>query len=203
VVDVDHDVELLAGTEVTRVIFSVVEEGVVRATGELAADIGERIEGLGEQVDGAAEGRGPDGGCGAGGAVEVDAAEELRGEEGPGVVGGRVGVVEGDAVEVDVVVAIGEAAEVGGGLTEADAVAVGGEGAGGHFDGFAEVSDGRHEVLDHGSGDLGASRSFGELGVHGRERGSDGVGGIGVDCDVCCGGADLKDEGDVGGLVSG
>ena len=61
-----------------------------------------------------------------------------RGEEGPGVVGGGVGVFEGDAVEGDVVVAVGEAAEVGFGVTEADAVGVDAEGAGGVLDDLAE-----------------------------------------------------------------
>ena len=104
-------------------------------------------------MDGAAEGRGPDGGGGAGAAVEIDAADGLCGEEGPGVMRGGVGVVEGNAVEVDVVVAVGEAAEVGLGLAEADAVAGGGEGGGRHLDDFAVVGDGRGEVLDEGRGD--------------------------------------------------
>jgi len=52
----------------------------------------------------------------------VDSAEELSGEEGPGVVRRRVGVVERNAIEVDVVVAVGKAAEVGAGLAETDAV---------------------------------------------------------------------------------
>jgi hypothetical protein len=101
------------------------------------------------------------------GAVEVDAAEPLRREEGPGVVGRRVGVVEGDAVEVDVVVAVGEAAEVGLGLAEAGAVAVGGEGAGGHLDGLAVVGQRRGEVVDERLGDLGAGGVLIEQGVHG------------------------------------
>src|ERR1700679_701618 len=107
-------------------------------------------------MNGASKGRGSDGGGGAGRTVEVDAAEPRTGEEGPGMMRGGVGVVERDAVEVDVVVPVREAAEDRRGLTKADTVAVGGEGAGSHFDCLCVVGDGRHEVLDHGRGDLGA-----------------------------------------------
>ena len=45
-------------------------------------------------------------------------------EECPGVMGRGVGVVKGDAVEVDIIVAVGESSEIGAGLAEADAVAI-------------------------------------------------------------------------------
>ena len=93
-------------------------------------------------MDGAAKGRGSNGGGGAWTAVEVDAAEELRGEEGPGVVRRRVSVVERNAVEVDVVVAIGKAAEVGLALAQANAVTVEGKGPECHRDRFTVVGDG-------------------------------------------------------------
>ena len=96
-------------------------------------------KGLGEQVDGAAERGVADGRSRARRAVEVDAAQELRREERPGVMRDAVGIRPGNAVELDVVVAVGETAEVGLGLAEADAVAVGGEGAGGHLDSLAVV----------------------------------------------------------------
>ena len=149
------------------------------------------------------KGRGSDGGRGSGRAVEVDAAQPLRGEEGPGVVGGSVGVVEGDAVEVDVVVAVGKAAEVGLGLAEADAVAVGGEGAGGHLDGFAVVGDWRHEVCDHGLGDLGARGGLRQQRVHRGECGGDGVGFAGLDGDLLGDVAQRERDGNVGGLAGG
>ena len=134
VVNVDLEVELLTGKDVAGVILCVVKIGIERTVGELAADILDGRHVFGEQVDGAAEGRGSNGRGGAGTAVEVDAAEELSREEGPGVVRGGVGVVERNAIEVDVVVAVGKAAEVGAGLAEADAVAVEGKGSGRHRD---------------------------------------------------------------------
>ena len=151
VVDVDEEIRLLVGsTEVAGVVGAVEEEGVEGAVGEAAADVLLRSELLGEEMDGAAEGRGPNGGGSAGAAVEVDSADPLRGEEGPGVVAGGVGVVEGDAVEVDVVLAVREATEVGGALAEADSVGVGGVGAGDHLGELAVVGDGRGVVLNVG-----------------------------------------------------
>src|SRR5271168_2014772 len=107
-------------------------------------------------MNGAAEGRGPDGGGGAGRAVKVDATDGLPGKESPGVMRRRVGVIERNTVEVDVVVTVGEAAEVGLGLAEADAVTGGGKGVRRHVDDFAVVGDGRGEVLNEGRGDDGA-----------------------------------------------
>ena len=124
-------------------------------------------------MDGAAEGRGPDRGRSPGRAVEVDAAKPLRGKESPGVMGGRVRVVEGNAVEVDVVVAVREAAEVGFGLAEADAVAVEGESAGRHLHRFAVVGDGRGKVLNQGRADIGARGTSFERRVHRSKRSRD------------------------------
>ena len=64
----------------------------------------------------------------------------------------RVCVEEGDAVKVDVVVAVGEAAEVGFALAQPDAVGAGGEGAGNDLDDLAEIGDWRSVVLDVGVG---------------------------------------------------
>ena len=130
-------------------------------------------------MDGSAEGRGADGGCGAGAAVEVDAADPLRGEEGPGVMGGAVGVVEGDAVKVNVVIAVLKAAEVGLALTQAHAVGAGGKGAGNDLDDFAEVGDGRGEVLDIGVGDQGLGGTLFKKAAAGR-----GFRGNGIDAGV-------------------
>ena len=122
-------------------------------------------------MDGAAEGRGSDGGSRTGRAIEVNSAKPLRGEEGPRVVGRCVGVVERDSVEVDVVVAIGKAAEVGLRLAEADAIAIGGEGAGCHLDRLAIVCRGSGEVLDERRRDLRAGRGRLKEGIHGSECG--------------------------------
>jgi hypothetical protein len=105
----------------------------------------------------------------------------LRGEERPGVMRGRVGVIKGNAVEVDVVIAVGEAAEVGLGLAEAYAITGGGEGVGRHVDDFAVVGDGRTEVLDEGRGNDGARRGGIEQSVHGRKRSGDGANGVRLD----------------------
>src|SRR5579875_2770404 len=130
-------------------------------------------------MNAAAEGCGSDGGGGSGATVEVDAADGLDGEEGPGVVGGCVGVVEGYAIEVDVVIAVREAAEVGLGLTEPDAIT--GERKGGrrHLDKFAVVGDRRGEGVDEGLGDLRACGRFAQQGVHRREGCGYGVSGVG------------------------
>jgi hypothetical protein len=103
VVDVDLKAEFMARQDIAGVILAIVEISIEGTVGELTAKILDGREFLGEQVDRTSKGRGSDSGGGAGTAVEVDAAEELRGEEGPGVVSGAVSVVEGDAVEVDVV----------------------------------------------------------------------------------------------------
>ncbi len=143
VVDVEEDGGVVGlRAEVAGVELDVGEDRVEGAVGDAAAEVHDGGEIAGEEVDGAAEGGGPDGGGGAGAAVEVDAADPRGGKEGPGVVGGGVGVLEGDAVEVDVVVPVGEAAEVGFGVAEADAVGVDGEGSGGHLEDFGEVGDG-------------------------------------------------------------
>ena len=89
--DVDEEIRLLRAAKESKaagVECAVVELGVPGAVGDGAAEVLLAGERLGEQVDGAAEGRGSDGGSGAGAAVEVDAADPLRGEECPGVVGG-------------------------------------------------------------------------------------------------------------------
>src|ERR1700733_12537252 len=148
-------------------------------------------------MNGAAEGRGPDGGRSAGRAVKVYAADGLRGEECPGVMSGRVSVVEGDPVEVDVVVAVGKAAEEGLGLAEADAVTGRGEGVWRHIDDFAVVGDGRREVLNEGWSDDGARGGGVEQGVHGSERGGDGADRVGLDCNLLGDVADMQRDGDV------
>src|SRR5206468_5417668 len=109
-----------------------------------------------EEIDRSAIGRGPNGGRVSRGAVEVDAANPGRREEGPRVMRRIVCVVEGDAVEGDVVTAVSEATEVGLGVTKADAVRIDGEGAGRLLNQLAEVRCGRGEVLDEGGADFGA-----------------------------------------------
>src|SRR5208283_3631625 len=99
-------------------------------------------------MDGAAKRGRPDGGGSTGAAVEVDSANPLGWKEGPGVMGRSVGVVERNAVEVDVVVAVDEAAEVGLALAQAYAVGARGEGAGNDLDDFTVVGDGVCEVLN-------------------------------------------------------
>src|SRR5271155_4384797 len=110
---------------------------------------------------------------------------------------GAVSVVEGDAVEVDVVVAIRESAEVGLGLAEADAVTGGGEGVGRHVNDFAVVGDGRGEVLNEGRGNDSARRGGIEQSVHGRKRGGDGADGVGFDRYLLGDIADVQRNGDV------
>src|SRR6266851_65215 len=192
-----------AATEVAGVVVGVVEKGVEGAVGDAATNGLVCRHLFGQEVDGAAEGRGADGGGGTGAAIEVDAADPLRGEEGPGVVGGAVGVVEGDAVEGDVVVAVGEAAEVGLAVAEADAVGVDAEGAGRHLKKFAVVGDGRGEILYEGGADLGSRGACLEKAVHGRELGRDGVGVCRLDGDLIGCSRDTEGEGYVLRLVGG
>ena len=103
------------------------------------------------------------------------------------MVRGGVGVFKRDAVVGDVVVAVGEAAEVGLGVAETDAVGVDGEGTGGVLDDLGEVGDGRGEVLDVVGVDLGAGGTGVEAGVEGGELGGDGVRGVGLDGDLLVG----------------
>jgi hypothetical protein len=110
---------------------------------------------------------------------------------------GCVGVIERNAVEVDVVVAVGEAAEDGLGLAEAEAVTGGGEGAGSHVDDFSVVGDGRGEVLNEGWGDDGARRGGIEQSVHWRKRGSNRADRVGFDCHLLGDIADVQRDGDV------
>jgi hypothetical protein len=110
---------------------------------------------------------------------------------------GAVGVVEGDAVEVDVVVAVGEAAEEGFGLAQAYAVTRGSEGVGRHVDDFAVVGDGRGEILNEGRRDNGSRRGGIEQSVHGRKRGGDGADGVGLDSHLLGDIADIQRNGDV------
>ena len=152
---IDEEVRLLGAAEETEeagVIGALVELGIPGAISRGAADVLLGGEGHGEQMDGAAEGGGADGGGRAWAAIEVDAADPLSGKESPGVVGGGVGVVEGNAIEVDVVIAVRESAEIGLRLPETDAIAAGGECAGDDLDDLAEVGDRRGEVLDIGAG---------------------------------------------------
>src|ERR1700733_62720 len=114
--------------------------------------------------------------------------------------GRRVGVVEGVAVEVEVVVAGGEAAEDGLGLAEADTVTGGGEGAGRHIDYFSVIGDGRSEVLNEGRGDDGARRVSIEQSIHGRKRGGDRADSISLDRDLLGDIAYVERNGDVHGL---
>src|SRR5258705_3085353 len=141
-VDVQMEVELLVGKDIGRIELAVVKISIVRTVGELTTDILDRRHVFGEQVDGAAKGGGSNCRGGAWTAVEVDAAEELRREKRPRVMRGGVGVVEGDAVEVDVVVAIGKATEIGAGLAKPDAIAVEGKGPGCHRDRLTVVGHG-------------------------------------------------------------
>ena len=91
-------------------------------------------------------------------AVKIDPTHPLRGKKGPGVVRRRIRVVERDAVEVDVVVAVREAAKISLRLAQASAVAVGGEGARRHLHSFAVVGQRRGEVGDKRLGDLSPRR---------------------------------------------
>src|SRR5882757_2476064 len=124
-------------------------------------------------MDGPSKGSGPNGRSSTGTAVEVDAAEKLRGEEGPGMVRRRVGVVEGNAVEVDVIVAVREAAKISFRLAETDAVTVEGKGSRGHLYRLAVVGNWRSKVLDKGLADLGTRRASFEQSVHRGKRSSD------------------------------
>src|ERR1019366_6161609 len=133
---------------------------------------GERLR---KQVDGTAEGRRPDGGGGAWAAIEIHAANPLRGKECPGMVGGRVGVVEGNAVEVDIEIAVREAAEVSLALAQPDTVAADGECAGNDLDDLTVVGDGRGEVLNVGVGDERLGGTLLDKAAAGRGLRSDGI----------------------------
>ena len=154
-------------------------------------------------MNGASEGSGSDVGGSAGTAVEVDAAEELRGEEGPGVMGRRIGVVERDAVEVDIVAAVREAAEVSAGLAETNTVAVDCEGSGGHRDCLAVVGYRRGKVLDKGLADHSARGTSFQQRVHGGESRGDGADGVGLNGHLLGDVADGQRHGDILVLCSG
>jgi hypothetical protein len=182
-------------TKVAGVVLAIEEEGIEGAVGDAAADvlIGEEI--LRQEMDRTAEGRGSDSGGWAGAAVEVNAADPLRRKEGPGVVTGSIGVEERDAVEVDVEVAIGEAAEGCGALAEPDAVLALGEGAWNHLRELAEVCDGRGVVLNIGGGYLGACRCGAEKSVERSVLRGERVGSVGFYVDLLRDVADGEGQG--------
>ena len=64
------------------------------------------------------------------------------------MVGGRVGVIERNTIEVDVVIAVREAAEVGLALTQSNAIAADGEGARNNLNDLSVVGNRRRKVLN-------------------------------------------------------
>jgi hypothetical protein len=72
----------------------------------------------------------------------------------------RVGIVKRNTVEVDVVVAVNEAAEVCLALAQPDAVSAGCEGSGNDLDDFSVVGDGRGKVLNVGIRDQRLCRTL-------------------------------------------
>src|SRR5437870_8884905 len=154
--NIDLEVELLVGKDVRRVKLGVVKIGIERAVGELTPNILHWRHVFGKDVDRAAKRRRSDGRGSAWAAIEIDSAEELSREEGPGVMRRRVGVVERDTIEVNVVIAIGKAAKVGLALAQANSVAVQGKRPGCHRDRFTVVGHRRSEVLNKGRADISA-----------------------------------------------
>ena len=141
-IEVDEEARALAAAaEVAGVKLEVGEDSVEGAVGDAAADVRKRRKVTREKVDGATEGCRSNGRSRARTAVEIYTTDPWCGKEGSGVVSGGVRIFEGDAIEVDVVVAIGETAKVGLSLAKPDPVGVDGEGAGGHLDEFVEVGD--------------------------------------------------------------
>src|SRR5208337_432252 len=101
-----------------------------------------------QQMDGAAEWRRPNRRCRAGTAVEVHSADPLRRKKRPGVMRGRVGVIKRNAVEVDVVIAVHESAEVSLALPQSNTVGAGAEGSGYDLHQLAKIGNGRGEILN-------------------------------------------------------
>jgi len=91
-----------------------------------------------------------------------------------------ISVVERDAIEIDVIVAIRKASEVSGRLAETNAIAARSEGARGHLHRFAKIGDRRSEVLNERLCDLGTRRACIEQRIHGSQRGRNGTDRIGL-----------------------
>src|SRR6266404_1525475 len=94
------------------------------------------------------ERRGSDGRSRSRAAVKVDTANPRAWEKCPGVVRGIIGVVEGHAIVIDVIVAVSESAKERFGLSQADSIGIHGESSWGHFRHFAEVTGRRYEILN-------------------------------------------------------
>ena len=167
---VDRGRHPLARTEAAGVVGHVIKISVERAAGERRPQILNRRKVLRQQVNRSAKRRGPNGGRRSRRAVKVDSAQELRGEKCPRVMRRRVRVVERNAVEVDVVIAIREAAEVGLRLAQTHAVAVQRKCGWRHAHHRAVVGNRRAEVADEGLGNLGARRSLSQQRIQRRQR---------------------------------
>src|SRR5258708_137929 len=99
-------------------------------------------------MNGTTEGRGSDSRSRPRAAVKVDAADPRAWEKCPGMVRGIIGVVEGHAIVVDVIVAVCESTEECFSLSQADSIGIHGESSWGHFRHFAEVIGWRDEILN-------------------------------------------------------
>ena len=157
-----------ARTEVSGIELRVVEPRVEGAVGALSLNHRRGAEAPRHQVDRAAVGRRADRGRRSRAAVEVRVADELRREERPRVVRRRVGVVERNAVERDVVVAVLEAAVERLAVAEADAVRREAVRARRHLHHLGVVGDRRRVVADELAADLGLRRTAHQVALRGR-----------------------------------
>src|SRR5882762_1071255 len=89
-----------------------------------------------------------------------------------------VRVIERDAIEINVVVAVGEAAEKCLAVAQTHAVGIYAEGARRHLQQFAEIRVRRGKVLNKGRIDFCSGRARFQQAVHRRKLRRDGVGGV-------------------------
>src|SRR5579872_2614936 len=114
----------VAWAELPRVVVQLQQSSRERAVRTRDADILSLRHVRRQQVNRATEIGGTEIGSLSRAAVEIHAAYPLRREISPGMMRGRVGVLEGNAVERDRVLAVLKAAEIDFGLAQPDPVGV-------------------------------------------------------------------------------
>src|ERR1700742_3047507 len=129
----------------------------------------------------AAKGRWSDCGSRSWTPVEVDSSDPLRGEECPGVMAWRICVVERNAVEVDVVIAIRKPAEARCALAETHTIGIGCKASQHHLRNFTVIRQRRSEIMNVSLVDLSTGRGCAQQSIHGRMLRSKRIRCIGLD----------------------
>ena len=159
-VDVEQDGIPLFGAKQAGLDIERDQLCVERAVRNRAANIGVGLQFRRLHIDGSAEVCGAEIRGLARATVEVRRTDPLPGKAGPGMMRRTVGVFERNAVERKCVLAVGETAEEGLTLPEADSVRIEAERARRLLDNLGEIRHRGHEIRDHRTADLrlGGSR---------------------------------------------